>query len=413
MNSNLQNEKSNQIIFELLKEIDWICNENNIDYFLVNSLALMAYRDHEITSDINLGRILMTADNLKRFIKVYPKYQRSDRQIEWMGNNPKFPGMYLRYIDINTFYYTPKRVITEQFLGMYINIDVLRPAGKREKYFRAIENAWRNFCYGDATNGHKWEPKIRSVIKVLCTLVSQKKVARFLFAFLSRQYSSRKFKKWCYIQKDSHVERKYYKFDLFKHIGSVTLNKNCFKCSRDLEEYLKQTYGTYGYKNVKPKLKDNGINLFCDPNFSYKIVNFDKYRNQIDETYQKYKRQHTKELKARRKKNQYINIMLQSYYRFYYAYVKFKNVNYLWDLYNSQCYEELDILLLPYLQDCLKMKNRNKSLYINEDLTTLLKKRYNVNVKTLFKQTPKSFKQGVMVYDHKNRFIELIEGKND
>lgn len=401
---------ASMVIFELLNEIDEICRANKIEYYLINAFALMAYRKERI-GDINSGRILMTAENALKFVAAYNNAEKKDRAVEWLGNNENFPGIFLRYINTNTLYYTNKRIITEKELGMFITIDILRPTGKWELYNRAIENAWMNFSFGYISKGRKWEPKIRKMFEIFCGIFGKKILSKLLVKYFFRAYNTKNMGNLCYIQKDVKKGRRYYPFYMFKNSRDFKIGENYYQTTRYLKKYIIRTYGKYKYKEIELKNFKNNVNHFCDTGISYRELNLSKFHDEIKEISDLLENQKKEEASAKNKRNKCLDIMTRSYYRYYYGFVVFKDIDKLEAWYKEKRFEELDEILLPYLRLAIKYGRKKKSLFINERINKLLYKRYRADVKKIFRRTPADFRTGIKIYDYKGFFLDLIEGK--
>ena len=175
--------KSVNIIMELLSEIHFICKQNNIQYFVAGEIALCIYKGKGFPQDLDTAKVIMTSNNLKKFIKMYNGNKKENRAIEWMGNNENFSRVCLRYINTGTTYYTPYRVSVEKHLGMFVTIDVLRPYNKKEKVFRALESAWYNYTFDFPSKGMKLEPKLRKLLNLSGKVFGKKIISKLLVEF--------------------------------------------------------------------------------------------------------------------------------------------------------------------------------------------------------------------------------------
>lgn len=395
-----------KVIYSLLIEIDEICKRNNIDYFLANRLALIAYRGNE-GDDYNTGRIFMTAENLKKFIKACEVEITESRVIEWMGNNERFPGVFLRYINTDSTYYTTKRLCTENNLGMFITIDVLRPARKNEKYYHTIENAWKNFSFDMPAGGKKWENKVLKILKTGSAIFGREKISKFLIKFFLNRYQSKYAVERFYLHEDVKKTRRYYSTNFFKEAVNVKLYDKYFKVPQNLDKYIKKQYA-FPRQESKSVIPNNTIDYFCDPNISYKELDLLKYRNEIKNIRTKLQLEIRKALKVIKERDRCFDLMLRSYYRYYYGLVVFKDMDYLESLYLEKNFDELDRALFPYYRLALKYSQKNLSLFIGERINRLLEKRYNANLEKLFPQTPQIFKEGIKLYNYKSEFLKSI-----
>lgn len=401
--------KRQKVIFELVREIHEICESNKIQYFLADKLALLAYRKDDASLEtLNAGRILMTAENFRRFIEAYNAHPNHNRVIEWMGNNESFPGLFLRYINTETVYYTPQRLSTEKYLGMYVTIDVIRPAGKRGRRYDAIENAWANLCYGYEAKGRKLEPIARRSLAMACKSRGNKRVANQLANFLLKKFSSKNWGKEIALKKGALSKKKTFSSLLFQEHQIAELDKQSFYVPKKLQEYLEATYGQNRYKEVEITVIANQANCFCDTDLSYKELDLMSYRDSIREVLQKTKAEVNRERAAKKKRQYYFDIMTRTFYRYYYAIELLPQLDTLEEWYSQKDYIRLDEALEPYVRMAKRYKNKGLSLYLNDRLNSLIKKRYEISTKALFGDTPEALKKTIKIYDFKGEYIKSI-----
>ena len=250
--------KSKQdVLKKLMTEIHQICIKNEIEYFVPNEYAPAINKDfYNRGSRIDPGYILMTASNLDKFVKTCNSQINENRVIEWLGNNDSFPGLFVRYIDIGTTYYTHRRFIYEKFLGIYITIHLLRPQKKKSIYFRTLEHAYINIIQGKKARGKKLEPILRKYLLKRIETKGQSVVTRGILHRLLIQYNNtKKCKKFWIITEDLSV--KYFELDELLS-GELEFKKNVYQFS-------------------------NNMDFFCDSEISYKDLGLEQYQASIKE----------------------------------------------------------------------------------------------------------------------------------
>lgn len=87
---------------ELLKEIDEICEQNNLKYFLFSRNALNVYLNHTIKNGARVVCIAMTQGDIERFCEIVEKNNDGSRYVEGLFNNPRCNYNYVSYGNSNT-----------------------------------------------------------------------------------------------------------------------------------------------------------------------------------------------------------------------------------------------------------------------------------------------------------------------
>ncbi len=88
------------VLIKLLSEIDEVCLENHIPYFLANQNALSAYRCEKFDSDIAHLDILMLFEDALTLVEKLT--DRPGRAVESIYTNKKYPDFSFRYCDTET-----------------------------------------------------------------------------------------------------------------------------------------------------------------------------------------------------------------------------------------------------------------------------------------------------------------------
>lgn len=138
--------ETQKVLCTLLDEIDELCKENNLDYFLGYETALHAYRSHKFENPTAYITILMPLKDILELRKAIQKENRSDRELDSIYDNDFYPNLTFRYSDKNSLYLNLKesRDIGFKSHGLFIKICVLRRHHKNLKRFimRFFEYGW-------------------------------------------------------------------------------------------------------------------------------------------------------------------------------------------------------------------------------------------------------------------------------
>lgn len=131
---------------ELLKEIDEICEKNNLKYFLFSKNALNVYFNHSIKNGANVVCVAMTQGDIERFCEIVEKNSDGSRYVEGLFNNPRYNFNYVSYGDANTTDFQAVKLNYNKYHGIRIRIYPIKVSGvapasiRREKKIRKIMN---------------------------------------------------------------------------------------------------------------------------------------------------------------------------------------------------------------------------------------------------------------------------------
>lgn len=132
-------------LLELLVEIKQVCELQDIPFFLSGELAFHAFKERELRKKFSNATILIYAADVERFSKAIMQNKKG-RALEHLGNNPNFPGFYLRYTDTGTtlIRYNDTRF---NFVNNCIGVDIgiicyKRGNGIKGKLLRYLKSTW-------------------------------------------------------------------------------------------------------------------------------------------------------------------------------------------------------------------------------------------------------------------------------
>ena len=143
----------NDVLLTLLTEIDAVCRENGLHYFLTGQVALEAYRSGQFETSSKVVDILMTLPDIKKMIAVIEAQGRDDRAFESIYNNDHFREFQFRYVATDSLSLSLHSDLTSEKPGIYVRIralkvDVHTPLSKA---VTLQKKAWR-FYYRDYPN---------------------------------------------------------------------------------------------------------------------------------------------------------------------------------------------------------------------------------------------------------------------
>lgn len=114
-------------LIDLMKEVDQICRENNIVYYLHAGSALGAVRHRGFIpwdDDIDL---IITQANWEKFYRAWHSKPRPDRALECIEDNPNHMYLFTRHVDTTTSYAFRWRAFNTGLQGSSIDFLIFDP----------------------------------------------------------------------------------------------------------------------------------------------------------------------------------------------------------------------------------------------------------------------------------------------
>ena len=137
------NREQNRM-FELLREFDAFCADNNIIYFLSGDTLLYAVCTRSIEPDPVCCSVVMDASNCGKFIGAFEKNHPDNRELEYWGNSEIYPDYTVRYVASDTTGFSVLDYLNYRTHGMSVEIQILRgdDRKKQTKRYLAIEKSF-------------------------------------------------------------------------------------------------------------------------------------------------------------------------------------------------------------------------------------------------------------------------------
>ena len=146
----------------MLKEIDTICSDNGLHYFLIGSNALSAYNDHTIDKGSRMVAVAMPSEDIEIFTRIVKKDYENDRYIDRNINDTEDPSFFVAYGDKNSTFFVLSNLDTFKPHGIIVRIYPIRKTiGNIEdseepiSFYASMRNSLnrfirRNMIYRDA-----------------------------------------------------------------------------------------------------------------------------------------------------------------------------------------------------------------------------------------------------------------------
>ena len=233
-------------ILEIMKFIDLICRQNNIEYFIMGGTALGAVRHKGfIPWDDDLD-IFMTYKEYNRFKEAFYK-SNSNKYVlqEW-----KVVSDYLEYskIRMNGTTFIEKAFIDEKELhqGIYIDIMILHkvPMNKFKQKIIYLES---KFVTVYALSQRNWQPKSRlqKNIVYLLNLIPSKQICNYCYRNIYKYDKLDKNYMYCYWITKGDFNNGLFDKSYFEDIKEYDFEDIKLLGPSKIKEYLKIRYGDY------------------------------------------------------------------------------------------------------------------------------------------------------------------------
>lgn len=251
-----------QVLAELLQEIDNICMENNIQYFLYGKTAAFAKRSGGFEGDAYSASVAMTEKDCYKFIKCFEKLNCKDRYLESMLNSKNFPRVVLRYGNSNTLDFDVESWGRYKNQGIHVDIEILRKAetNKYSKFLhRFLEIGWETVQNRKRFSKKKYAAAL--FVGFISHLVGKQRFSRWLFHVLVNP--DRKGNGTQYFVKNYWGKRKYYSKYWFDKAVRIKFEDNECNICWVPEQYLKNVFGPlWKTKNISTPPPNPAVRLF-------------------------------------------------------------------------------------------------------------------------------------------------------
>ncbi|MBR7088278.1 MAG: LicD family protein [Mogibacterium sp.] len=178
-------------LFELLREFDAFCKENDIKYCLSGETLLYGVTMGCIEPWPTHGVVIMTGDNCSKFVSCFEKKHPQNREIEYWGNSPKYPDYTVRYVASDTTSFNIVEFLNYNTHGMYIEIMILRGENHKKETLSklALERGIMINSFSEATqkteiNGKK-DILSNGYYKTATVFAGKKKIRKQLFDYFT------------------------------------------------------------------------------------------------------------------------------------------------------------------------------------------------------------------------------------
>lgn len=258
-------------ILEVMKDVETICRENEIDYFIISGTVLGAIRHKGFIpwdDDLDIG---MTRENYDKFKKVFSQEQPKGLFLQDYKSDPNIPFYFSKVRKDNTEFVENYTKDIKMHHGVYIDIfpyDNVPNSDLRRTMHRLHLDFWMNLFIAKSLKGSsvpqtsiigKTKVGVRTMFHYLLKPVSKD----FLFGRvdrISKKYNSQTTEELNYI-KEKPMKKK--RIDI-QNLIEVDFENLKLRCHANPESYLEFEYGDYmalpkeenrvGHRPVKVRL---------------------------------------------------------------------------------------------------------------------------------------------------------------
>lgn len=225
-----------------MKEIDELCQEEQIPYFLSPRLALNAYYQAGLPENPQFGTLFMKAADMERFRSSMSAKLKADRALESMKNSPYFPGFYLRYVHTGTLLYHLNKGRNYLFPGIAIEICPLqspRCSRRNMKWNRILMTGWKQTCdlYNETFS---FRDKLCVIPVKAASVLGRRRLGSYIYDRLVKASKDGRKASRYFVDRDV---RTWYPARIFDEMMDIPLEGLVLKCPSDIRRYLKTYYG--------------------------------------------------------------------------------------------------------------------------------------------------------------------------
>lgn len=232
--------------FELLDEIDAICEENGLMYCLSPRTAARAVMYGTLEAGNNVMEVCMPVDDALKFIEIVEGSSDGSRHIEYMGNSKRFPAFCIDYVNENTTFIEVKQGTNYSHHGIAVVIQMIRN-DKESQLGQLLETGWES-------NGYRLFSRLNPFYFIsfgivrLMMLIGRKALAKMIFKKLASIYGGSISGKKTFV-KEFKKNKRTFKKGTFDNLKRMKLDEGEYPVPEDTETFLIDFYGP-GWREI-------------------------------------------------------------------------------------------------------------------------------------------------------------------
>lgn len=232
-------------ILEYLKEIDKICRDNDIEYYLCGGTLIGVLRHEGFIPWDDDADILMTRDNWEKFKNVFKEGKFPEgRSLTSFDINPDYPNVFGRYVDLTSTAIHSFQWCDDEPAGMVIDIFPLDPLPADPKIHQQylddlnlisdLQNKFSNYGYRHAASKEIYVDALKEIEEGRRDELYAKLVKRsFSYTEEESEYYGLRWAGHCM----------FHKKDIYGTPKEALFEDSYFMIPKESEEYLYLHYG--------------------------------------------------------------------------------------------------------------------------------------------------------------------------
>lgn len=139
----------------LLQEIDQICTDHQIKFYLIDRSLLSAIRCHGFERQACELNIAIMAEDVDKFLRAVRESIPENRYVECMADSANFPHLSIHYGSEETLDFNTTNWGDYQQHGIRLTVEIIRPAESNKfvkLYHQLLESVWRMRDYPETTD---------------------------------------------------------------------------------------------------------------------------------------------------------------------------------------------------------------------------------------------------------------------
>ena len=233
-------------ILEIMKYIDKICRDNNIEYFIMGGTALGAVRHGGfIPWDDDLD-IFMTPSEYEKFKKIFEKENNDKFMIQEWRTTPNFLEYSKVRMNGTTFIENVYKDNKNMHHGIYVDIMMLHKVPD-VKLIEKIVYYESKFVTLYALSQRNWTPKSKTqkLILYILKLLPCKILSKWCYKSIYKYDDLESNYKYCYWITPAKFSSGLFEASYFEKPVDIKFEDTVLLGSKNIKDYLKYRYGDY------------------------------------------------------------------------------------------------------------------------------------------------------------------------
>lgn len=382
-----------QKLESMLTEVDNICRENGIRYYLIEEALALSIRLGEFPKSRKEFSVAIPVEDVDKFISVVDGIQ--GRAVESLCNNDRFPGFYFKYVDLNTtLYNVSSKRVQYKYNAIGINVCVILNNVKSKN---ALERLKLSIIKKWARIVKRNNRKIKAALfMAFSRIIDMTKVWR---SFLENDEPCKK--KRLFLSNGTCIELS----EIFFGKGKdVAVDGHSYKVpDNDIEVALKSNHDSLMLTSSKNVVKRADIVSFSFPGTEFMNAmeskgNGAKWYSRKYNKFKSWERSKFKPVWQKRKSFYRYYFLTRDRFYFHEQYCG-DNKEKIAALFNQKRYDELYELLKEYLDKLMSYGNKDMGLYFDREI-------YEISIKTLLKNIADTEKNAQIADERMNEVLK-------